>query len=60
MAKRVFETDLSVKGIEQLKKNLLYYKIMIQEYSTYYPVDSLNCKDFRDWEEYSAQHNPSY
>ena len=26
MAKRVFETDLSVKGIEQLKKNLLYYK----------------------------------
>lgn len=26
MAKRVFKTDLSVKGIEQLKKNLLNYK----------------------------------
>ena len=26
MAKRVFKSDLSVKGIEQLKKDLLYYK----------------------------------
>ena len=26
MAKRVFKTDLSVKGIEQLKKDLLNYK----------------------------------
>ena len=26
MTKRVFKTDLSVKGIEQLKKDLLNYK----------------------------------
>ena len=26
MAKRVFKTDLSVKGIEQLKKDLMNYK----------------------------------
>jgi hypothetical protein len=31
MAKRVFKTDLSVKGIEQLKKDLLNYKNNILE-----------------------------